>query len=297
MYKPAPWRGKDERGRQAASGRRDLRSRRLRADRPVHRAVPDDVARRSRRPRESPDSNGTKLYLATVAASELSDPHPSWVSYYVVDAKDQNWRHATTFELPANSLVHVTIYQFDGQSGLRNPFIAQATGIVGGTFGLNGKPTMAIDPDAASHIFAIPQMGVSVPLYGIPDDSKEPVRQRALPAEHRPRDDHVHVPHAGQGSVPLAVLRPVRGRLHPGLRWADADGRLHGRLHQGCLRTRPGERGQSLPPRRPDLAGVERDHHADRGARRPGDPAGRRHRAGRRPDRPTTPCYSGSRRP
>ena len=29
---------------------------------------------------------------------------------------------------------------------------------------LNGKPTQAIDPDAASHIFAIPQLGVSVPL-------------------------------------------------------------------------------------------------------------------------------------
>ena len=72
--------------------------------------------------------NGTNLYLATVAASETTDPHPSWVSYYVVDAKDQNWHHATTFELPANSLVHVTIYQFDGQSGLRNPFIAPGDG-------------------------------------------------------------------------------------------------------------------------------------------------------------------------
>src|SRR5690349_8351522 len=88
-------------------------------------------------------SNGTNLYLATVAASELSDPHPSWVSYYVVDAKDQNWHHATTFELPANTLVHVTVYQFDGQSGLRNSFLSQATGIVGGTFELNGKPTQS----------------------------------------------------------------------------------------------------------------------------------------------------------
>ena len=41
--------------------------------------------------------------------------------------------------LPANSLVHVTIYQFDSQTGLRNPFISQATGTVGGTFQLNGK--------------------------------------------------------------------------------------------------------------------------------------------------------------
>ncbi|HEY2770489.1 MAG TPA: hypothetical protein VGI87_07975 [Solirubrobacteraceae bacterium] len=124
---------------------------------------------------------GTQLYLATVAASELSDPHPTWVSYYQTDARDQNWHHATTYELPRNSLVHVTIYQFDGQSGLRNPFIAQATGVIGGSFELNGKPTRTIDPDAASHIFAIPQMGVSVPLAGIPDSAKNPCDNAPCP--------------------------------------------------------------------------------------------------------------------
>jgi hypothetical protein len=130
----------------------------------------------------SPGAGGTaQLHLATVAASETSDPRPSWVSYYAVDANDQNWRHVTTYTLPANSLVHVTIYQFDGQSGLRNPFISQAQGIVGGSFLLNGKPTVAIDPDAASHIFAIPELGVSVPLYGIPDSAKNPCDNAPCP--------------------------------------------------------------------------------------------------------------------
>ncbi|HUO70296.1 MAG TPA: hypothetical protein VMU39_05930 [Solirubrobacteraceae bacterium] len=120
-------------------------------------------------------SAGTvQLYMATVAAAEPNDPHPTWVSYYVVDSGSRHWQHATTFELPANTLVHVTVYQYDGQSGLRNPFISQATGIVAGSFTLNGKPMQTIDPDAASHIFAIPQIGVSVPLYGIPDDAKNP---------------------------------------------------------------------------------------------------------------------------
>jgi len=126
-------------------------------------------------------SSGVNLYLGAVAASETTDPHPSWVSYYAVDAKDQNWRHETTFVLPANTLVHVTVYQFDGQSGLRNPFISQAQGIVGGSFMLNGKPTKAIDPDAASHIFAIPEMGVSVPLEGVPDDAKNPCDNAPCP--------------------------------------------------------------------------------------------------------------------
>jgi hypothetical protein len=125
--------------------------------------------------------SGTQLYIATVAAAELSDPHPTWVSYYAVDANDRNWRHATTFVLPAHTLVHVTIYQFDGESGLRNPFISQATGIVGGAFMLDGKPTQAIDPDAASHVFAIPQLGVSVPLEGIADSAKNPCSNAPCP--------------------------------------------------------------------------------------------------------------------
>jgi hypothetical protein len=113
-----------------------------------------------------------QLNLATVAASELSDPNPSWVSYYAVDSNDQHWRHVTTFVLPANTLVHVKVFQFDGESGLRNPFLSQASGIVGNTFLLDGKPTKSIDPDAASHVFAIPQIGLSVPLEGVSDDTK-----------------------------------------------------------------------------------------------------------------------------
>jgi hypothetical protein len=131
-------------------------------------------------------SSGANLYLATVAASETTDPHPTWVSYYAVDAKDRNWRHQTTFVLPANTLVHVTVYQFDGQSGLRNPFLSQSQGTVGGNFLLDGKPTRQILPDSASHVFAIPQMGVSVPLEGIPDDAKNPCDNAPCPLS----DDH-----------------------------------------------------------------------------------------------------------
>jgi hypothetical protein len=126
-------------------------------------------------------SGGVNLYLGTVAASELSDPHPSWVSYYVVDKNDQHWQHKTTFVLPANALVHVTVYQFDGQSGLRNGFLGQAQGTVGGTFTLDGKTKQSIDPDTASHVFAIPQMGVSVPLEGIPDNAKNPCSNAPCP--------------------------------------------------------------------------------------------------------------------
>ena len=142
MYKAGPWRGTDERGGQTAGRRRDLHSRHLRADRPVHRAGFS---------RPSPGANlGRRRHrikrheLVPGDGRRVGDDRPACelgLRRRWSDAHDQNWRHATTFVLPANSLVHVTIYQFDGQSGLRNPFIAQATGIVGGSFELNGKPT------------------------------------------------------------------------------------------------------------------------------------------------------------
>jgi hypothetical protein len=119
-------------------------------------------------------SAGPHLYLASVAAAELSDPHNTWVSFYGVDASSGSWRHATTYVLPANTLVHVTIWQYDSQTGLRNPFISQATGTTGGTFVLDGKTVQDIDPATASHIFSIPQMGLSVPLEGVSSDAKNP---------------------------------------------------------------------------------------------------------------------------
>jgi hypothetical protein len=119
-------------------------------------------------------ATGSHLYLGTVAASKGTDAHPTWVSYYAVSPGSRHWVHSTTYTVPAHTLLHITIYQYDGASGLRNPFIGQATGTVGGKFLLDGKPTQAINPDDASHVFAIPQWGVSVPLLGIADNAKNP---------------------------------------------------------------------------------------------------------------------------
>ena len=111
------------------------------------------------------------LTLQTVAAvgPQLS-PNENWVSYLV--RENGVWKRSTVWTLPANTLVHVTLYNFDGKSGLRNPFLAQARGLVGGTFTLNGKPLSFIDPDDASHTFAIPQLGVIVPIQGVDDNAK-----------------------------------------------------------------------------------------------------------------------------
>jgi hypothetical protein len=114
-------------------------------------------------------SSGVQITLQTVAAIGHG-PHPDWVSYF---AKDETgtWQHSTILKVPANTVVTVTVLQYDTATGLRNPFWAQPHGVLGGTMQVDGKTLNAIDPDLASHTFAIPQLGVSVPLAGVPDNA------------------------------------------------------------------------------------------------------------------------------
>jgi hypothetical protein len=119
-----------------------------------------------------PGSSGTDLTLQTVAAvgPKFSPAHPDWVSYLV--RRGGQWVHSTVFRVPANSEVHVTIYQFDGDSGLRNPFLAGVQGTNGGVELVDGKPLTHIQAEEASHTFVIPQLGVFVPLPGVPEEAK-----------------------------------------------------------------------------------------------------------------------------
>ena len=123
-----------------------------------------------------PSSGGVNLTLETVAAvgSKYSS-HPSWVSYLV--RTGGKWVHSTDFTLPANSVVHVTIYQFDTPTGLRNPFLSQVQGTEGGVANIDGKPTNTVEPEEASHTFAIPELGVFVPLPGVPEGGKHPCEE------------------------------------------------------------------------------------------------------------------------
>ncbi|HXV05287.1 MAG TPA: hypothetical protein VFP23_05220 [Solirubrobacterales bacterium] len=111
-----------------------------------------------------------QLTMKTEPAVGPQGGNKSWVSYLVRNQKG-DWIHSTMFKLPAHSLVHVTIYQFDGDSGLRNPFLSQVHGTVGNRMLVNGKPMTSIDPEEASHTFAVPQMGLIVPLYGVPEEA------------------------------------------------------------------------------------------------------------------------------
>jgi hypothetical protein len=110
------------------------------------------------------------LTLGTTPAVGKLGANGSWVSYLV--REDGRWDHTTVFDLPAHSLVHITVYNFDGASGLRNPFLSQAQGTVGGDMRIDGKATKVINPDDASHTFTVPQYGLSVPIQGVADNAK-----------------------------------------------------------------------------------------------------------------------------
>jgi hypothetical protein len=128
----------------------------------------------------------TNLTLQTVAAvgASASPSHPTWVSYLV--RSNGKWVRSTVFTVPAYSVVHVTIYQYDSPTGLRNPFLSQVQGTLGGTATIDGKAVSSIPPEEASHTFAVPELGVFVPLPGVPEEAKHPCEE--APCE--PSSDH-----------------------------------------------------------------------------------------------------------
>ena len=111
------------------------------------------------------------LEFQTVAAvgPQLSQ-NPDWVSYVI--KTPSGWKRETVWNLPANATVHVTWFNFDGASGLRNPYLARPQGIVGGRVSIDGKPASSIDPNDASHTFAVPALGLIVAAPGVADNAK-----------------------------------------------------------------------------------------------------------------------------
>jgi hypothetical protein len=110
-----------------------------------------------------------EIHLQAVPALGYG-PHPTYVSYMaLVNGK---WVHTTMFKLKANTLVHFTIDQYDTGSLLRNAFMDQVQGTVGGTEVLNGGEPVRIINDntdnGIGHTFAVPTLGISVPMPGIP---------------------------------------------------------------------------------------------------------------------------------
>ncbi|HTU80338.1 MAG TPA: hypothetical protein VMF09_16425 [Solirubrobacteraceae bacterium] len=114
---------------------------------------------------------GTKLTLETVGAvGKKYGSDPDWVSYLI--RSHGQWVHSTIYTVPADSVVHVTLYEFDSPTGLRNPLFSEVRGTVGGTMTINGKTVNSVGPEEPAHTFAIPELGVFVPLPGVNEEAK-----------------------------------------------------------------------------------------------------------------------------
>jgi hypothetical protein len=93
---------------------------------------------------------------------------PDWVSY----------GPTTTLTVPRNSLVTVTVSQYDGGEPITNPWFAQVHGTIGGTETVNGKTVTHVDPETIGHTFTIhaaptaqDPLFVNAPLPALPDDA------------------------------------------------------------------------------------------------------------------------------
>jgi hypothetical protein len=150
-----------------------------------------------------------QLELGTTPAVGALGGNPTWVSYLA--RRGGRWHHTTTYELPANSLVDITIYQFDSATGLRNPFLAQVQGTVGGQMRVDGKTVRSIKPADASHTFTVPDLGVVVPLPGVAGNAPNQCAQMPCPLSdaHRTVEFTIRTPADGdyrwQCFVPCAA--------------------------------------------------------------------------------------------
>ena len=113
------------------------------------------------------------MTLQTVGAVGI-DVHPTWVSY-MTKSPQGPWVHTTLWQLPAHTLINVTIDEYDSGSPLRNQQIGAIQGTIGGVEYINGQATSLINAtlgNGVAHTFSIPTLGINVPLYGVDGSAK-----------------------------------------------------------------------------------------------------------------------------
>ena len=111
---------------------------------------------------------GQPVNLTVQTVGAIGDgAHPSWVSYLVKNPTTGKFVQDTTWQLPANTVVNVTVLQYDSGSPLRNQEWGQVQGVSNAT--LNGSPYSVYNSytgNGVGHTFAVPALGISVPLVG-----------------------------------------------------------------------------------------------------------------------------------
>ncbi|MHB8189635.1 MAG: hypothetical protein ACYDHP_04270 [Ferrimicrobium sp.] len=100
--------------------------------------------------------------------------NPGWVTFCP----------STSIKLPANSLVTITILQYDTPATLHNQFFDKVRGTLGGTMSLNGRPVTGVSASDVAHTFTLQSLPsnvpskyffLSVPLVGVADTAANAV--------------------------------------------------------------------------------------------------------------------------
>lgn len=96
-------------------------------------------------------------------------PNAPWLGY---QTRTSPPHPGTIFTVPAHALVTVDIHNFDSATNPRNEYFSLVQGTIGGVEYVNGKKIRLMNPNDMSHTFTIPDIGVSVPMMGIPSNAK-----------------------------------------------------------------------------------------------------------------------------
>ena len=130
-------------------------------------------------------SNGqVNVTLMTTPETTVTDK-PDWVTYFIKSPSTGQFVHTTYFKVPANTQVNITILGYDGCTPLRNPIWGQVAGVstmtglknAVGVQIFNGKTFSPVAPMSTfdswgncsvQHTFAIPGLGVNVPVASPP---------------------------------------------------------------------------------------------------------------------------------
>jgi hypothetical protein len=117
--------------------------------------------------------------LMTTPQTTISNK-PDWVSYFIKNPATGKFDHTTYFAVPANTKVNVTILGYDGCTPLRNPEWGNVTGVDNDSAqlsfynkGQTSAPQALKTADswancAVQHTFAIPGLGINVPVASPP---------------------------------------------------------------------------------------------------------------------------------
>ncbi len=102
---------------------------------------------------------------------------PDWVSYFVQSPQTGQWVHSTIWQLPADTVINVTAYEYDTCDPLRNQLWGRVTGTIGGVmsvsgeaYGVNGQAVSVVNSETTcgvAHTLTVPGLGLDVPFAGV----------------------------------------------------------------------------------------------------------------------------------